>query len=70
MYTYDRLPFWATFFKACGFDVMVSQQTDKKIREAGVEYSVAEPCFPIRVAHGHVAELFEEGADLPLFQTT
>lgn len=63
MYTYDRLPFWATFFRACGFDVMVSRETDKKIREAGIEASVAEPCFPIRVAHGHVAELLEEGAD-------
>lgn len=63
MYTYERLPFWATFFKACGFDVVVSRETDKKIREAGIEASVAEPCFPIRVAHGHVAELLEEGAD-------
>jgi predicted CoA-substrate-specific enzyme activase len=63
MYTYERLPFWATFFKACGFDVMLSRQTDKMIRESGIEASVAEPCFPIRVAHGHVAELLEEGAD-------
>ena len=63
MYTYDRLPFWATFFKACGFDVMLSRETDKKIREMGIEHAVAEPCFPIRVAHGHVAELLEEGAD-------
>ena len=63
MYTYERLPFWATFFKSCGFDVMLSRQTDKKIRELGIEGAVAEPCFPIRVAHGHVAELIEEGAD-------
>ena len=63
MYTYERLPFWATFFKACGFDVMLSRQSDKKIRALGVEGSVAEPCFPIRVAHGHVAELIEAGAD-------
>ena len=63
MYTYDRLPFWATFFKSCGFDVMLSRETDKKIREMGIERAVAEPCFPIRVAHGHVAELLEEGAD-------
>ncbi len=63
MYTYDRLPFWATFFKRCGFDVMLSRQTDKKIRETGIEHAVAEPCFPIRVAHGHVAELLAEGAD-------
>ncbi len=63
MYTYDRLPFWATLFKACGFDVAVSRQTDKKIREWGIEASVAEPCFPIRVAHGHVAELLNAGVD-------
>ena len=63
MYTYERLPFWATFFKACGFDVMLSRQTDKKIRELGIEGAVTEPCFPIRVAHGHVAELIQEGAD-------
>ncbi|MBC7292619.1 MAG: CoA activase, partial [Thermoleophilia bacterium] len=64
MYTYDRLPFWATFFRVCGFDVAVSRQTDKKIRELGIEHSVAEPCFPIRVAHGHVAELLAEGVDV------
>ncbi len=63
MYTYERLPFWATFFKACGFDVLLSRQTDKNIRELGIEGAVAEPCFPIRVAHGHVAELIQEGAD-------
>ncbi len=63
MYTYERLPFWATFFKGCGFDVMLSRQTDKKIRDLGIEGAVAEPCFPIRVAHGHVTELIEEGAD-------
>ena len=63
MYTYDRLPFWATFFKTCGFDIMLSRETDKNIREMGIESAVAEPCFPIRVAHGHVAELIEAGAD-------
>ena len=25
--------------------------------------TVAEPCFPIRVAHGHVQWLFDEGVD-------
>ncbi len=63
MYTYDRLPFWATLFKSCGFDVVLSRQTDKNIREMGIDGSVAEPCFPIRVAHGHVAELLEAGVD-------
>ncbi len=63
MYTYDRLPFWATFFREAGFDVLVSGETDKHIREAGIDHSVAEPCFPIRVAHGHAADLLERGVD-------
>lgn len=63
MYTYDRLPFWATFFRALGFDVLVSGQTDRKLKEAGVETSVAEPCFPIRATHGHVAWLLDQDVD-------
>jgi predicted nucleotide-binding protein (sugar kinase/HSP70/actin superfamily) len=42
---------------------MLSRETDKGIRENGVDMTVAEPCFPIRVAHGHVEALFEKGAD-------
>jgi predicted nucleotide-binding protein (sugar kinase/HSP70/actin superfamily) len=33
------------------------------MRETGVELTVAEPCFPIRVAHGHVDWLLREGVD-------
>ena len=35
MYTYDRLPFWATFFKACGFDVMLSRPDRQEDPRAG-----------------------------------
>lgn len=63
MYTFDRLPFWATLFKELGFDILVSGETDRRIKEAGIESAVAEPCFPIRAAHGHVAWLLEQGVD-------
>jgi predicted CoA-substrate-specific enzyme activase len=63
MYTFDRLPFWSTFFAHLGVRPMLSRETDKGIRENGVDMTVAEPCFPIRVAHGHVEALFEKGAD-------
>jgi predicted CoA-substrate-specific enzyme activase len=63
MYTYDRLPFWATFFKSCGFDVTVSPESNKYIREMGIDHTVSEPCFPIRVAHGHVVSLMDAGVD-------
>ena len=63
MYTYDRLPFWATFFSELGLRPLLSPESDRQIREAGVALTVAEPCFPIRVAHGHVEWLIGEGAD-------
>jgi len=63
MYTYDRLPFWATFFAELGLRPVLSPESDKQIREDGVDLTVAEPCFPIRVAHGHVQWLLREGVD-------
>jgi predicted nucleotide-binding protein (sugar kinase/HSP70/actin superfamily) len=42
---------------------VLSPESDKAIREAGVDLTVAEPCFPIRVAHGHVEWLLREGVD-------
>ncbi len=63
LYTHDRLPFWATFFAELGARPVLSPESDKTIRETGVELTVAEPCFPIRVAHGHVDWLLREGVD-------
>jgi len=63
MYAFDRLPFWATFFAELGMRPVVSQETDRTIRETGVDATVAEPCFPIRVVHGHIEALIEAGVD-------
>ena len=63
MYTYDRLPFWSAFFAELGLRPLLSPESDKQIRAAGVDLTVAEPCFPIRVAHGHVQWLLEKGVD-------
>ncbi|MCK5733619.1 MAG: hypothetical protein KAI38_05500, partial [Candidatus Latescibacteria bacterium] len=37
--------------------------TDRKIRDDGVEATVAEPCYPIRVAHGHIQNLLDKEVD-------
>ncbi|MFH1009421.1 MAG: acyl-CoA dehydratase activase [Candidatus Latescibacterota bacterium] len=63
MYMYDRLPFWSMFLSELGFEVVLSDPTDRKIRDDGVEATVAEPCFPIRVAHGHIQNLLDKGVD-------
>ena len=63
MYFYERFPFWKTFLTRLGFGVKVSPRTDKAIAREGLEKTVAEPCYPIQVAHGHVAALLRDGID-------
>ena len=63
MYTYDRFQLWLTFFQELGFEVLLSPQTNRKIILDGYDTVVAEPCFPIKVAHGHVKHLLAENVD-------
>jgi predicted CoA-substrate-specific enzyme activase len=63
MYYFERFPFWNAFLSAVGFGVKISPKTDKAIAREGFELTVAEPCYPIQVAHGHVAALLREGID-------
>ncbi|MFA4949034.1 MAG: acyl-CoA dehydratase activase, partial [Candidatus Krumholzibacteriia bacterium] len=63
MYFYDRHPFWGTYLRALGLEVVLSPRTNKKIAHQGIEAAVAEPCFPIQVAHGHILALLEQGVD-------
>jgi predicted nucleotide-binding protein (sugar kinase/HSP70/actin superfamily) len=63
MYTVDLLPLWRRFFRDCGFRVVLSEETNRRIVNLGNEAIVAEPCFPIIVAHGHVADLVQRGVD-------
>ncbi len=60
----ELLPFWHAFFTELGWSVLVSPWTNKDIADRGVERSVAEPCFPVRVAHGHASWLLDHGADI------
>jgi len=63
MFYYDQFPFWCAYLQELGFDVVVSSPTDRKISMAGEELTIAQPCFPVKVAHGHVQDLLEKGAD-------
>jgi predicted nucleotide-binding protein (sugar kinase/HSP70/actin superfamily) len=47
-----------------GFNVKVSDKTNKEIINKGVEKVLSEACFPLKVAYGHIADLIEKGADL------
>ncbi len=63
MYTWDLLPLWREFFRHCGFKVWISNETNRDTVRLGLDTVVAEPCFPIIVAHGHAAQLAAANVD-------
>ncbi|MGZ4818491.1 MAG: acyl-CoA dehydratase activase [Terriglobales bacterium] len=63
MFFFDKFPFWCAYMQELGFDVVVSPRTDPVIASSGDELAIAQPCFPVKVAHGHVKKLLESGVD-------
>jgi predicted CoA-substrate-specific enzyme activase len=61
MFFRELLPFFSAFCQRLGFEVEVSGVSNKKIIHQGVEAVVNEPCFPVKVAHGHIKELMNQG---------
>ena len=59
---YENYPFWATFFKELGFQVVLSPWSDRKLYEKGMESIPSESeCYPAKLSHGHVQWLVEQG---------
>lgn len=54
---YKYYPFIETFFTELGAEVITSDATNKEILDMGVKYCVDEACLPIKVFHGHVAQI-------------
>jgi predicted CoA-substrate-specific enzyme activase len=66
MFAYDRFPFWRTLLEQLGCGVVLSEETNRAIGQDAIDLTVAEPCHPIRVAHGHVKALLDQGVDFVL----
>jgi predicted CoA-substrate-specific enzyme activase len=60
---WQLLPLFSKFFTAMGFEVVSSGRTDKRIIRMGVESVTAQPCFPVKAAFGHIAELIAKKVD-------
>jgi len=70
LFMYEQFPFWRTFFERLGFTVVLSGRSNKQTIRRGLEAVVAESCFPIKMAHGHIMDLMDAGVDkvfLPSF---
>ncbi len=60
---YQLLPFWGTLFGELGLSVVVSPVSNPPLIQRGVEAVLSTPCFPVKVAHGHVLDLIDRGVD-------
>jgi len=70
MLTHEFYPFWNAFFSELGFDFILSDKTNKKIINDGLQHSVAETCFPMKTTLGHVQNLLEKKVDYLFLPTT
>ncbi len=62
-YFHEFLPYWVTLLGELGFDVEVSPKTDRGIIDLGNDTILAETCFPVKAAHGHIAFLAQKGVE-------
>ena len=60
---YELLPFWGTLLGQLDVNVVVSDVSSQQTIRRGVEAVVSTPCFPVKVAHGHVLDLIDRGVD-------
>ncbi len=60
---YQLAPFWATLLGELGLKVVLSGPSTKQVIHRGVESVLSTPCFPVKVAHGHVLKLIDKGVD-------
>ncbi len=64
LYVNDYLPFWLAFFSELGFEPVLSDRTNRALISRALELTVAETCFPAKVALGHVQHLIDRGVDV------
>ena len=61
---YEDYPFWFTFLTNLGFRVIISEKSNRKTYEKGMESMPSESvCYPAKLAHGHIISLIEKGID-------
>lgn len=54
---YNYFPMWKTYFEELGAEVVLSNLTNKKILNEGVNCCVDDACLPMKVFHGHIIDL-------------
>ncbi len=65
---WDDMPFWSTFWRALGYDVVLSPASTRQMYEDGLQAVPSDTeCFPAKLVHGHLRRLAEMGVDRIFF---
>ncbi len=59
---YEDYPLWFTVFSELGFKVVLSDHSNRRIYESGIESMPSESvCYPAKLVHGHILNLIDKG---------
>ena len=61
---WELLPFWHTLFTKLGWDVVVSDKSNRELYVKGQGSIPSDTvCFPAKLMHGHIENLLDKGVD-------
>ena len=61
---YENYPFWHTLFAECGFEVVLSPESNMELYQKGISSVMSDNiCFPAKLVHGHIIWLIEAKVD-------
>ncbi|AOY74510.1 acyl-CoA dehydratase activase [Clostridium formicaceticum] len=63
LFLHKLFPMFHVFFKELGFNVLLSDLTKEETIRLSQEHSLDETCYPVKLIHGHVAELINKKVD-------
>lgn len=68
---YEFLPFWDGFFNKLGFEVVISDQSSRKLYYKG-QYTIPSDtiCYPAKLTHGHIQSLLEKNVDFIFYPSS
>ena len=59
---YENYPLWHTFLTELGFEVVLSDHSNRSLYELGIESMPSESvCYPAKLVHGHIINLIQKG---------
>jgi predicted CoA-substrate-specific enzyme activase len=64
---YSLFPIFNAFFRALGYNVLISGESGEEIIELAQSYTKIEMCYPVKLAIGHAAQLAGRGVDYIFF---